>query len=109
MGMPTPDLPDLEVQIHCDAEIAASHREYAVEKVAHAARRAREPVLFAKVELHDEPNPSRSRPAKAKAVLDVNGTPVRAHVAAPTLHEAIDLLEARLLHQLELRGGHSHR
>jgi ribosome-associated translation inhibitor RaiA len=69
--------------------------------VARVAQRARGPILFAKVDLHDEANPSRSRPAEAKAVLDVNGSLVRAHLHAPTLHAAIDLLEDRLLHRLE--------
>jgi ribosome-associated translation inhibitor RaiA len=93
--------PDFEVQVHGDAQIDHTEREYARRKVARVAQRTRRPILFAKVDLHAEANPSRSRPAVAKAVLDVNGSPVRAHVRAPTLHEAIDLLEDRLLHRLE--------
>jgi ribosome-associated translation inhibitor RaiA len=42
----------------------------------------------------------------SKAVLDVNGSPVRAHVRAPTLHEAIDKLEDRLLHRVEHLSRH---
>jgi ribosome-associated translation inhibitor RaiA len=98
--------PDLEVQVHGDRQIDHAEREYARRKVARAAQRAHGPILFAKVDLHAEANLSRSRRAEAKAVLDVNGSPVRAHVCAPTLHEAIDLLEDRLLHRLEHR---SHR
>jgi ribosome-associated translation inhibitor RaiA len=93
--------PEFEVQVHGDSQIDHAEREYARRKVARVAQRARGPILFAKVDLHDEANPSRSRPAQAKAVLDVNGSLVRAHVRAPTLHEAIDLLEDRLLHRLE--------
>jgi ribosome-associated translation inhibitor RaiA len=93
--------PEFEVQVHGDRQIDPAEREYARRKVARVAQRARGPILFAKVDLHDEANPSRSRPAEAKAVLDVNGSLVRAHVHAPTLHEAIDLLEDRLLHRLE--------
>jgi ribosome-associated translation inhibitor RaiA len=91
--------PDIEV--HGDRQIDHAEREYARRKVARVAQRAHGPILFAKVDLHAEANPSRSRRAEAKAVLDVNGSPVRAHVCAPTLHEAIDLLEDRLLHRLE--------
>jgi ribosome-associated translation inhibitor RaiA len=93
--------PDFEIQVHGDHQIGDDDREYARRKVARVAERARGPILFAKVDLHDESNPSRSRPAEAKAVLDVNGTPIRAHVNAATVHEAIDLLEDRLLHRLE--------
>lgn len=92
---------DLNIQIHGDHQIGTVDREYAERKIAHVAQRTRGPVLMAKVDLHQEPNPSRSRPATAKAVLDVNGTVVRAHTSAPSLHEAIDLLEDRLLHRLE--------
>jgi ribosome-associated translation inhibitor RaiA len=98
--------PEFEVQVHGDHQIDHAEREYARTKVARVAKRARGPILFAKVDLHDEANPSWSRPAQAKAVLDVNGSVVRAHVGAPTLHEAIDLLEARLLHRLEHRSHH---
>jgi len=92
---------DLNIQIHGDHQIGAADRDYAARKVAYVARGARGPVLMAKVDLHEEPNPSRSRPASAKAVLDVNGSVVRAHTSAPSLREAIDLLEERLLHRLE--------
>ena len=92
---------DLNIQIHGDHQVGIVDREYAERKIAHVARRARGPVLMAKIDLHQEPNPSRARPATAKAVLDVNGTLVRAHTSAPSLHEAIDLLEDRLLHRLE--------
>src|SRR5450759_2855463 len=86
-------IPDVEVQVHGDRHVDQADREYARRKVARAAHRARGSILFAKGDLHAETNPSRSRPARAKAVLDVNGLPVRAHVRAPTLHEAIDKLE----------------
>jgi ribosome-associated translation inhibitor RaiA len=93
--------PDVEVQVHGDAQIDETEREYARRKVARVAQRARGPILFAKVDFHAEANPSQARRALAKVVLDVNGLPIRAHVHAPTLREAIDVLEDRLLHRLE--------
>ena len=54
------------------------------------------PVLFARVDLRLFSDPARERPADAKASLDVNGSLVRAHVAAATITEAVDLLDARL-------------
>jgi ribosome-associated translation inhibitor RaiA len=102
----TTGTPDVEVQVQGDRHVDHADREYARRKVARAAHRARGPILFAKVDLHAETNRSRSRPARAKAVLDVNGLPVRAHVRAPTLHEAIDKLEDRLLHRIEHLSRH---
>jgi hypothetical protein len=47
------------------------------------------------------PDPAVARPAIAQANLDVNGVLVRAQVAAPTMREAIDLLQYRLRDRLE--------
>jgi ribosome-associated translation inhibitor RaiA len=65
-----------------------------------------EPVLHAEVKLGVAPDPAVERPATASATLDVNGHPVRAHVAAHSLRAAIDLLEDRLRRRLEDRGAH---
>jgi hypothetical protein len=75
---------------------------YARDKVGAVLRLAPAPVLFARVTLAHEDAPSMQRPAIAKATLDVNGRPVRAHVAAGTDEEAVDLLEAKLRHCLEI-------
>ena len=53
---------------------------------------------------HDDP--ARDRPASAKGELDVKGRTVLAHVAAPTMHEAVDLLDARLRQRLERFAHH---
>jgi ribosomal subunit interface protein len=89
---------------------------YATEKVARTARLARDPVLHAEVTLTAEEDPARERPAVAQATLDVDGRPVRAHVAATEMLEAIDLLEDRLgqrlrrhEERLHLKGGARHR
>jgi len=89
----------IDVQVHADHEVSETDRAYERRKVAQAAQRAGGAVLFARIDLRREPN--RPRPAKASGVVDVNGTPKRAHVSAATLLEAIDLLEDRLAHRLE--------
>jgi ribosome-associated translation inhibitor RaiA len=81
-------------------------RLYAAERVRHAARIAPRPVLFARLTLSQHENPATERPAAAKATLDVSGRPVRAHVAAGTMREAVDLLEARLRRRLEILSEH---
>jgi ribosomal subunit interface protein len=70
---------------------------------------ARDQVLFAEVELTVEPNPAQERPAVAEATLDVNGRPVRAHVAGQEMFEAIDLLESRLARRLKRYEEKVHR
>jgi ribosome-associated translation inhibitor RaiA len=81
--------------------VTSDERAYAHEKLAHIARFAPAPVLDARLRLRYEPDPARERPATAEATLDVNGRAVRAHVAAATMREATDLLEARLRRRLE--------
>jgi ribosomal subunit interface protein len=98
-----------EVQVHADHQISQDVRDYARHKLARAAERAWGPVLFARIDLHAEANPSRRNPATAKVVVDVNGTPVRAHVSAASLHEAIDLVEERLAHRLAHASTRAHR
>ncbi len=81
--------------------MTADERAYAHEKLAHVVRFAPARILDARLRLQYEPDPARERPAIAEATLDVNGRAVRAHVAAPTMREATDLLEARLRRRLE--------
>lgn len=93
--------------------VSSTDLERAVDKVRGAADRAREPVHHIEVRLQLASNPAHERPAVAEATIDVNGSPVRAHVAAPTVPEAVDELIDRLrsrldrfedrLHQLHVR------
>lgn len=75
---------------------------YARYKVAHVARHLNAPVLFVRVALSQSKDPAVERPAVVEATIDVNGRVIRAHRAAPTFNEAVDLVEARL----EDRLGH---
>ena len=82
-------------------------RERAMTKLEVALAHVGAPVLSASVRLELAADPSRDRPALARAVVDVDGDVVRAHVTGHTVDEAVDLLEARLRDRL----GHvaSHR
>jgi ribosome-associated translation inhibitor RaiA len=109
-----------EVVVQARGEVSPAERDYAQDKIDRLLGLAPGPVLFARVDLTQHADPARERPAFAKAELDVNGRLVRAHVAATTMFEAIDLLEARLrdrlerfahraeAQQLRLRGGGEH-
>jgi hypothetical protein len=75
--------------------------DYARERILPLTSVAGEPVLLLRLKLDMAPDPARPRPALAQATMDVNGKPVRAHVAGHTMREAVDLLEQRLRHRLE--------
>lgn len=74
---------------------------YAREKILAAARTAPREVRFARVTLTFEKHRSIERPARAEAMLDVDGRVVRAEAVARTSTEAIDLLEHRLRRGLD--------
>jgi ribosome-associated translation inhibitor RaiA len=84
-----------------DTQISPRAKAYARRKLTALARVAPAPMLHARVRLGRAANPAVARPAHAEALLDLNGTPVQARVSARRLEEAVDLLEARLRHQLE--------
>jgi ribosome-associated translation inhibitor RaiA len=65
-----------------------------------------EPVLHVEIKLGVARDPAVERPASAEVTLNVNGRPIRAHVAAHSLRAAIDLLEPRLRRRLEHRVAH---
>lgn len=90
---------DLEV-VRTGARIDDSMVTYAKRKVRAAARSAPAPVLFGRIKMGHELNPSLERPFVVAATLDVNGYPIRAHAAGRIATEAIDLLEERLRQQL---------
>jgi ribosomal subunit interface protein len=96
--------PEVQVTVR-GGDVPVDDRDYAVEKIGHIADYSARPVLYAHVVLEVVGDPARTRPALAEATLDVNGTPLRAHVAAAGTHEAVDLLEGRLRRQLvQLEG-----
>ena len=92
------DVP-VEIVVHSDAGPAII--TYAREKISRVTRFVSDPIRSAQVTLRVAGDPARARPVVAQASLDVDGTLVRAHVAAHDMREAIDLLEDRLRDQLE--------
>lgn len=82
--------------------------EMLIDKVIAAASHCRESVRHVEARLTLESNPTRARPAIAEATLDIDGTPVRAHVAAPTLTEAVDLLVDRLTRRIDRHESRRH-
>ena len=90
-----------ELSVTTSGDVGAADISYAASKISRLLSHVDGPVLFAEVRLTQEADPARERPSVAKAVLDVNGQPVRAHVAAQDMAAATDLLEDRLRRRLE--------
>ncbi|HUZ19526.1 MAG TPA: sigma 54 modulation/S30EA ribosomal C-terminal domain-containing protein [Acidimicrobiales bacterium] len=101
---PRPDALRIEWLVSGDVDSQAV--SYAYERLAEVAELVDEPILHARVSLASSADPARTRPALARATLDVNGDPVRAHVAAGSMPEAIDLLQRRLRDRIEHRAEH---
>lgn len=99
----------VDVQVSARGAISAGQRTQARDKVSRLARLCREPVRVAQVRLMLESGPGRDRPAEVEAVLDIDGTVARAHVAAATISEAIDLVVDRLRRRIERLEDRRHR
>lgn len=103
-GPATGGPPEPALEIVARGRHAEGARDYAAQKMRRVVDMVDEPVLHARVKLDVAPDPAVERPALAQATLDVNGRLVRAHVAARTVREAIDLLDQRLRDQVEHRA-----
>ena len=96
---PTRSVP--EVVVEARGEVPVDAVQYARSRIGVLADHAHGPILFARAKLTKVGDPAVARPSIAQANLDLNGRLVRAHVAAETMHEAIDLLHDRLRQRLE--------
>jgi ribosome-associated translation inhibitor RaiA len=90
-----------EVEVVAGKDIPDTARTRARRKIEALVRYVNEPVLHARVRLTESRDPAVARPVVAQGNLDVNGRVLRAQVAAPTAHEAVELLEARLRRRLD--------
>lgn len=84
--------------------VSAHAVSYAEDKVREVMEYAPAPVLYARLALAHDESQALASAAVAKATLDVNGQPVRAHVASATVPEAADLLKERLRRGLDALG-----
>lgn len=96
----------MSVEISTTAGVTNRERERAIEKIDKVVRSLETPALRVDIRLSVDNGPGRERPAHARALLDVNGSPVRVQVAASTIDEAIDLLDARLRRRLTSLAEH---
>lgn len=105
-------IPDFDIYTTIRGAVEPRARAYAEQKIARLAHLARGSVLTARLQLRQEPDAALERPSIAKASLDVSGKRLRTHVAAPTMTQAADQVEARLQRGLkvlaERREARSH-
>ncbi len=100
------EMSTVDVVVEARGRVPADLAGYARSRIAALAKHAHEPILYARVKLTKAADPAVTRPAIAQANLDLNGRLVRAHVAAETMREAIDLLHERLVRRLERMAQH---
>src|SRR6478736_3493079 len=84
-----------DVVVQARGDVTPADREYAATKIGRLSGLVAAPVLYARVVLTIHEDPARDRPVSA------NGRLVGAHVAAGTVPEAVDRLDARLRERLE--------
>ncbi|MCU7729448.1 HPF/RaiA family ribosome-associated protein [Actinoplanes sp. KI2] len=99
-------VPVADVEIVTHGHVTGYLAEYARQKILEVCKHTREPVLHVRVKLGVSGDPAVPRPARAQANLDVNGGLLRSGVTAPTLREAVDLLQDRLRHRLARMAQH---
>ncbi|MCS0636899.1 sigma 54 modulation/S30EA ribosomal C-terminal domain-containing protein [Streptomyces sp. LP05-1] len=99
----TPQAVDVQLEAH--GKVPRGAARYARQKVLAVLDHLTTPVLSVRIKLTQAPAPA-PRPATARVTVDVNGRPVRAHVAADTMFEAVDLLRDRLRTRLARARRH---
>ncbi|WP_217913308.1 sigma 54 modulation/S30EA ribosomal C-terminal domain-containing protein [Miltoncostaea marina] len=88
--------PTTEPRVRLRGAAEERHRERAVAKLRAACAPAPRPARLLRLDLGLDGDPALERPAVAKATVEVGGRLVRAHVACPTLDQAIDRLADRV-------------
>ncbi|MCP3936841.1 MAG: hypothetical protein GY708_15880 [Actinomycetia bacterium] len=100
---------DTRFEISHRGGVSAASLSRAIEKVTAVADRCREPIHHVELRLVADGRAGRSKPALAESTLATKRKPVRAHVAAASVDEAVDLLVDRLRRRLERYEDRLHR
>lgn len=100
---------DVSIDISTKGEVADAAREAAREKFSDLAALVREPVRAIDIRLIHERDPANERPCSVEVVINVDGRPIRAHVAAERMQEAVDMTVAHLHRRIERAEARLHR
>jgi hypothetical protein len=107
MTNPTAANPVPEIQVERQGDLPPGIAGQARTEVSALLAGVEQPVLFARIRLSRTRNPATDRPYLAQVSADVNGRPVRAHLAVASADEAVDLVCDRLDQQLARLKDHS--
>ncbi len=100
------ETPPASLEISTSGPVDDADVAYALDKVRKVLDGVDGPVLHTDVRLVLAPDPARERPAIAKVTIDLDGSPIRSHVAAAVMTEAVDLLADRLRRRFAQLSGH---
>ncbi|HUP72896.1 MAG TPA: HPF/RaiA family ribosome-associated protein [Acidimicrobiales bacterium] len=100
---------DVSIDVSTKGEVGDAAREAAREKFSRLAGLVREPVRAIDIRLTHERDPANERPCSAEVVFDVDGRPIRAHVAAQHMEEAIDMAADHLHRGIDRAEARLHR
>jgi ribosome-associated translation inhibitor RaiA len=100
---------DLSIDLSTKGEVDEMARAAAREKFAKLAGLVREPVRAIDIRLIHERDPANERPCSVEVVFDVDGRPIRAHVAARRMQEAVDLAVDNLQRRIDRAEARLHR
>ena len=91
----------IEPRIVVRGDVSDEMIEYARDRVRGVVAHASAAVLDVELRLDSHSDPARDRPNHVEVMIDLDGTPVRAHRSAPSMTEAIDLTTERLRRRVE--------
>ena len=100
---------DFPVDVSTKGDFRSEDVAWATERIVAVTGKVSDPVVRVELRLTHQPNVPRRRPYLAEASISVEGTPIRSHVAAPTLTEAIDFLVDRLQRRVVRHEDRRHR
>lgn len=96
----TEQLNNVPIQLTIRGAVPRGATSYALRRIEHVLAKEPGRVLDATVVMTLETNPAFERPARIEVGFDLDGTPVRVHVAAEGSAEAADLVADRLRRRL---------
>lgn len=106
LGMTTAGV---QLAVSSQGAVPVRAKEYAREKILSLVSLAPQPVLSGRIRIIRTPHRPDGNHVIVEAMLDVNGRPIRAQVAASGSQEAIDLVQDRLRRKLSRLGKHPAR
>lgn len=93
----------LTVHVVPKGTVSDDNQAYAQKRIEQVIANIGTEALYARMKLSQAKNPADDNPSRAECTLDLDGLLIRAHAAAPSMTEAIDLVVARLHSKLEHR------